>query len=196
MSHVIEKERVARCYAEALSDTLPILIAFELVAQEFRRLVPYLSSEELRQIWFTPRLSMHEKQSLLQDLLDAAGQIRQSASSPSGEIESFSMLRSFFCVVLQAGRMSYLEQIDGELQKILEKRRGQKLARLVVASPLSSEQNRKIRSVAEEVFSGKLQWQVEQNPSLIAGFQVLVGHRCYDGSLQSRLRALGQNLFS
>ena len=181
MSHVLENAKIARNYAQALSAVVGSVAEFDLVVSEMHKLSPLLSSEQALKIWHNPVLSRHQKSEFLAEIM---------AEIASTWIDHQSVVSNFIGVVLKNTRMNLLPLIDQELDRISAYRKNIKLAQLSLATPLAKEMEQEIKAVAEQMFHSKLRWTVAVDPTLMAGFRIVVEHTCFDGSMRARLRQL------
>lgn len=181
MSHVIQNTKLAYTYAQALSDTVASEAQFDLVVYELHQLTPLLSAAAATKIWSNPRLSYHHKAQLLDEVMAAV------AAGLKGHQP---VVSSFLGVLLQNSRMHLLPRIDHELNEMSAHRKNIKPAQLTAATSLGQEMIQAIKTAAEQQFQSKLRWRYDVDPELLAGFRIIIGHKCFDGSMRGRMQEL------
>ncbi len=103
-------------------------------------------------------------------------------------------LQNFVALLFDRRRISVLEGIARAYQKISQEAMGEASGEVEAAKKLSDEELRNL----EEAFSKRLKLKVKlsqkEQPSLIGGFRVTIGHRRFDGTVTSRLKELKSRL--
>jgi F-type H+-transporting ATPase subunit delta len=92
-------------------------------------------------------------------------------------------------VVAKNGRAALLPLIGKEYRKLLDARRGTRLAEIISAAPLESEDLAAILNGLGGQGSG-VRADVKVDESLIGGFIVRIGSRQFDASLRTKLNSL------
>ncbi|GJQ09528.1 hypothetical protein GpartN1_g1319.t1 [Galdieria partita] len=132
-----------------------------------------------------PTIPKGEKQQLVQELLKR---------------EQFSdLFQRFVGVIEENRRMENLSSIVGTLDNMLRGDKGQRVAYLVTASPLTEWQicflrKRLIRRFFPDDPETELEIHVKKDPSLISGFTVQVGERFIDLSYRKEMRDVKEAL--
>jgi F-type H+-transporting ATPase subunit delta len=80
------------------------------------------------------------------------------------------------------------------LSEVAARRRGQSVAHVVSAVPLSSAQERRLTGMLERLYGRTMGLQVQVDPTLLGGLVVRVGDEVIDGSIAHRLEAAGRRL--
>ncbi|NVN11289.1 MULTISPECIES: F0F1 ATP synthase subunit delta [Nguyenibacter] len=100
------------------------------------------------------------------------------------------IIRNFAGVVARNRRLSRLAEILDALAAIAAARRGETVAEVVSAHPLTDLQRIQLRSRLAEAGYSKVNIQERVDAALLGGLVVRVGARLYDTSLRSRLTRL------
>ena len=66
-------------------------------------------------------------------------------------------------------------------------------AKIESAAPLDANLQASVQANLTRIYGGGLNVSFAQNPALIGGLRVQVGSDVYDGSVQARLKSLGEN---
>lgn len=91
-------------------------------------------------------------------------------------------------------RLRALPAIVRELRILSDKKRGVVRALVSTAKPLGSAYLDRLKVQLEKMTGKKVELDVTEDPSLLAGVVTRIGDRIYDGSLRSRLRELHAQL--
>lgn len=95
--------------------------------------------------------------------------------------------RSFLGTVAENRRARELPAIVSAFAELLAEKRGAKIARVRSAALLSAAQAKRLKADLSDEFGGKVELDVEVDPSLLGGFIVQIGSRLYDTSLRTQL---------
>lgn len=99
-------------------------------------------------------------------------------------------VRNLVGVLIHNRRLGALPQVAAAFGTQLAARRGQQIAQVATAHPLSATQRAQIVArLTEAGFSG-VQLQERVDPSLLGGLVVRIGSRLYDNSIKSKLQRL------
>jgi len=99
-------------------------------------------------------------------------------------------VRNLVGVMIANRRLSQLPQVAAAFGALLAARRGQQMAQVITAHPLSDTQRAQITArLTEAGFSG-VQLRETVDPSLLGGLVVRIGSRLYDNSIKSKLQRL------
>ncbi|MBV1831604.1 F0F1 ATP synthase subunit delta [Komagataeibacter sp. AV436] len=126
-------------------------------------------------------------------LADRTLDLRDSARAVDAVLnaEGFSpLMRDFVGVVANNRRLPRLREILAALAAIAAARRGEVVADVVSAHPLTDLQRVQLRSRLAEAGYSKVNIQERVDAALLGGLVVRVGARLYDTSLRSRLTRL------
>ncbi len=118
-----------------------------------------------------------------------------SAGRTFGKIVSPPVL-NLIGLMLRRGRIEALPQLATEFRRLDHARQGITLATATSASPLSPDEVKALTKQMEQYTGGRIELNVEVDPSLLGGLVVQVGDRLIDGSVRSRLERLRNQLVS
>ena len=99
-------------------------------------------------------------------------------------------------LLLRRGRIEELPRLAAEFRRLDDERQGIAHATAISASPLTKDEVRALTQRLEEYTGGRIELNVEVDPSLLGGLVVRVGDRLIDGSVRSRLERLRNQLVS
>ncbi len=171
--------RYASALFELASEHGPIEGGVTAVEGDLERLAEALrESGELRALIANPEVSR-----------DA---LRRVMAGLAEHLELSPLTRNFLGVLAENRRVSALPQIIRAFRTIASAQRGEVSAEVVSAHALSGEQVRELEHKlrAREGRTVKLTSRVD--PDLLGGLVVTIGSKRIDGSIRSRLTALGQ----
>jgi F-type H+-transporting ATPase subunit delta len=92
---------------------------------------------------------------------------------------------------------SHVHNPENTIERLSEaaaRRRGQSVAHVVSAVPLSAVQERRLTGVLERLYGRTMGLQVQIDPAVLGGLVVRVGDEVIDGSIAHRLEAAGRRL--
>jgi F-type H+-transporting ATPase subunit delta len=99
-------------------------------------------------------------------------------------------VRNLVGVLIMNRRLGSLPEVAAAFGALLAARRGQQIAHVTTAHPLSDTQRAQITArLTEAGFSG-VQLHESLDPSLLGGLVVRIGSRLYDNSIKSKLQRL------
>ncbi len=106
------------------------------------------------------------------------------------------LLSTFLLLVVSRGRSEFLPQIAEAFLAEVDAARGR--LRVVVRSPrpVPAEAINRLKAVLERREKKQILMETETAPELIAGVQLVMGHRVIDGSIQRQLSKLRERLSS
>ncbi len=99
-------------------------------------------------------------------------------------------------LMLRRGRIQELPRLAAEFRRLDNARQGITIATATSASPLSPDEVRAITERMEQFTGGRIELEIQVDPSLLGGLVVRVGDRLIDGSVRSRLERLRNQLVS
>ena len=97
-------------------------------------------------------------------------------------------------LLLRRGRIEELPRLAVEFRRLDDEREGITHATATSASPLTGDEVAALTGRLQELSGGRVELQVEVDPSLLGGLVVRVGDRLIDGSVRSRLERLRNQL--
>jgi F-type H+-transporting ATPase subunit delta len=168
----------ARAFADAVlarqQDTMKVLTE----ARSLSAMVA--SNKELREVWETPSIPAEQKRGVLDAIAAREG------LSP--------IARNFVAVLIDHGRIRFLDPIVKQFEKEIDNRLGFAEAEITSARDLSDEDKRELEVQIALVTGKKIRARYSRDPSLLGGAVVKVGSTIYDGSISGRLERMRQAL--
>jgi F-type H+-transporting ATPase subunit delta len=138
------------------------------------------SSKELRQVWEAPSIPADQKRKLL-DAIVAREKI-------SVEV------RNFLAVLIDKGRIQFLDAIVKQFEQDLNQRLGFAVAEITSARDLSEQERRALESEVEKLTGKKVRANYAQDPSILGGAVVRIGSTIYNGSVKGQLEKIREQL--
>ena len=99
-------------------------------------------------------------------------------------------------LMLRRGRIEELPRLAAEFRRLDDERQGITHATATSASKLTADEVRALTHRLEQFTGGRVELDVQVDPSLLGGVVVRVGDRLIDGSVRSRLERLRNQLVS
>jgi F-type H+-transporting ATPase subunit delta len=96
--------------------------------------------------------------------------------------------------VLTGPHVGHAENAIERLSEVASRRRGQSVARVTTAVPLTPEQEQRLTDVLGRIYGRTVGLQVTVDPSVLGGLVVQVGDEVIDGSIAHRLEVAGRRL--
>ena len=96
--------------------------------------------------------------------------------------------------VLTGPHVGHAENAIERLSEVASRRRGQSVARVTTAVPLTAEQEQRLTGVLGRIYGRTVGLQVTVDPSVLGGLIVQVGDEVIDGSIAHRLEAARRRL--
>ena len=96
--------------------------------------------------------------------------------------------------VLSGPHVGTAENAVARLSEVASRRRGQSVARVTTAVPLSAAQEQRLTQVLGRIYGRTIGLQVTVDPSVLGGLVVQVGDEVIDGSIAHRLDAAQRRL--
>ena len=96
--------------------------------------------------------------------------------------------------VLTGPHVGHAENAIERLSEVASRRRGQSVARVTTAVPLTAAQEQRLTEVLGRIYGRTIGLQVTVDPSVLGGLVVQVGDEVIDGSIAHRLEAAGRRL--
>lgn len=81
-----------------------------------------------------------------------------------------------------------------ELAELAAERRGESVAHVVSAVPLSEEQHERLTGVLSRIYGRTISVQVDVDPDIVGGLRIAVGDEVIDGTVVSRLERAASHL--
>jgi F-type H+-transporting ATPase subunit delta len=99
-------------------------------------------------------------------------------------------------LMLRRGRIHELPQLAAEFRRLDNARQGITEATAISAAPLTKDEIQALTERLEGLTGGRVELEVQVDPSLLGGLVVRVGDRLIDGSVRGRLERLRNQLVS
>jgi F-type H+-transporting ATPase subunit delta len=99
-------------------------------------------------------------------------------------------------LMLRRGRIEQLPRVAAEFRRLDNARQGITLTTATSASPLTPDEVRALTERMEQFTGGRVELDLQVDPSLLGGLVVRVGDRLIDGSVRGRLERLRNQLVS
>jgi F-type H+-transporting ATPase subunit delta len=99
-------------------------------------------------------------------------------------------------LLLRRGRIEELPRLATEFRRLDDERKGIIQATATATSELTKDEVRALTQRLEQLTGGRIELEVQVDPSLLGGVVVRVGDRLIDGSVRSRLERLRNQLVS
>jgi len=97
-------------------------------------------------------------------------------------------------LLVRRGRIEQLPRVSAEFRRLDNARQGITVATATSAAALTPEEIRELTGKLEEMSGGRIELDVQVDPSLLGGLVVRVGDRLIDGSVRGRLERLRNQL--
>jgi F-type H+-transporting ATPase subunit delta len=101
---------------------------------------------------------------------------------------------NFINILTERNRLSILEEIIAEYQRLMDKRLGIVRARVTSAHELDTAQQREVMQKLEQITGNQVRMELAVDPTLIGGVVAQVGSTIYDGSVRQQLEAFKARL--
>ena len=134
----------------------------------------------LRQLLDSPTFAQQKKKAILHDVAEA--------------LDLSELMRSFFGLLLDKRRMSFIKQIDMNYRQFADERSGIVRANIKAASKLTKERIETIRKGLEQQTGKKVMLNVEKDAALIGGLQAEMSGKLFDGSVRTQLKRMADTL--
>jgi len=99
-------------------------------------------------------------------------------------------------LMLRRGRIEQLPRVAAEFRRLDNARQGITVTTATSASPLTPDEIRALTTRLEQFTGGRVELDLQVDPSLLGGLVVRVGDRLIDGSVRGRLERLRTQLVS
>lgn len=169
--------KIAERYATALIETGEQSKTLESIEKDLESLITMVeSSEDLTSLIKSPLYNGAQQTGAIQAIAQKAG---------------FNKLTSNFLGVLaQNRRLNILKDVISAFRAQLSHRRGEVLAKVTTAFPLTPEQERYLQDSLKKSLGFKVTLQVTVDPSILGGMIVTVGSKMVDDSVRRKLERL------
>lgn len=139
-------------------------------------------SKQLREVWETPSITAEQKRAVL----DAV--VKRARTSP--------MVRNFIAVLIDKGRMKFLDEIVVQFGHELNQRLGFAEAEITATRELSADERSALEADLARAVGKKIRARYAEDRAILGGAIARVGSTVYDGSVKGQLEKLRQQLTS
>jgi F-type H+-transporting ATPase subunit delta len=175
------QETAARRYAEAAFEVAMRDGTLEAWRSELDVAAGIVSDERALQVLANPAIPADKRASVLEDVLG------RNVSRP---------VLNLIQLMLRRGRIEMLPRVAAEFRRLDDDRQGITHATAISAAPLEPDEIRALTARLEQSTGGRIELDVQVDPSLLGGIVVRVGDRLIDGSVRGRLERLRNQLIS
>jgi F-type H+-transporting ATPase subunit delta len=168
----------ARAFADVVMDKRLDPAKTLTEAQQIAALVR--ESKELREVWGAPSIPAEQKRAVLDAIVKRTG-ISQ-------------MVRNFIAVLIDKGRMKFLDEIVAEFSHELNQRLGFAEAEITATRELSADERSALEADLARVTGKKIRARYGQDQAILGGAIARVGSTVYDGSVKGQLEKIRQLL--
>ncbi len=174
---------VSARYVRAVYDLAQERGCLDKVSADLRLIGDVLSQNaELRGVLKHPRLSRQEAEEVAAKIAEACGACQ--------------LTRDFLVLAARGGRMALLGAMASEFLAATASGRGETVALVRSARPLSAAQKERLAAELSALSGGKVSLEVSEDPELLGGIAIRMGSRFIDASVKGRLERVGRSLKS
>jgi F-type H+-transporting ATPase subunit delta len=174
-------QTVARRYATALADVAIERREEREVQKELDQWAGMLeSSPQLREVFANPTIVQDQKRKVLEDLI-ARARVKDTTAS-------------FLRVLLKNQRVSQLREIAARYAQVLDERAGMLAGSVTTARPISEDLKKTLHETLSAATGRTVRLTFETDEKIIGGLVARIGSTVYDGSVQSHLERLSEDL--
>lgn len=145
---------------------------------ELKIIADTLANPQLRAILEDPKIRFSDKENLVNKVLPDISQLALN----------------FVYLLVARQRLSILEQIVVEYERMADAHMGLEHAKVITAVPLDEENKKKLSERLAAITGKKIVLTTEVDPAIIGGFMARVGDELIDGSTKAKLEALKRRL--
>ncbi len=168
---------IAGRYATALFELAADAKELDSVAADLAGLERLLDeSADLRRLVLSPIFKRAEQARAMAAVLDQAG--------------AGALMARFVAVVAENRRLFALPQVIGAFNRLLARHRGEMVAEIATAAPLTDSQTEALKQALRQVAGTEVTLEAKVDPSLIGGLVVQLGSRMVDSSVRTKLQNL------
>jgi len=178
----MKRSEVAARYAMALFETAEKSASVETVGQELAVFSQSVSKNPVvLKLVHNSAVSAAEKEKFLEKILGG---------------KSSALLLQFLKVLLRKKRLSQLETIQLEFQRLCEQKQGIKEVSVISAVPLSESFKGRLCAHLGKALGAKIHMLTEVRPKILGGIILRFGHHQYNASFRHRLETIRQRLLA
>jgi F-type H+-transporting ATPase subunit delta len=173
---------VVNIYARAFADVVleKRLDPAKTLAETQQMSLLVRENKALREVWQAPSVSADQKRAVLDAIAKRAGIAE--------------MVRNFIAVLIDKGRMRFIDEIVAEFSHELNQRLGFAEAEITTTRELSAGERSALEADLTRVTGKKIRARYDQDRSILGGAIARVGSTVYDGSVKGQLEKLREQL--
>ena len=175
------RDTAARRYAEAAFQVAERDDAFDTWRSELESAAAIASDDEVGRMLANPAVALETRTEMAETIF--------------GKVVSPPVL-NLIKLMLRRGRIHQLPRIAAEFRRLDNIRQGITPATATSAAPLTPDEIRAVTQRMEQLTGGRIELDLQVDPSLLGGLVVRVGDRLIDGSVRGRLERLRNQLVS
>ncbi len=175
------RETAARRYAEAAFEVAMRDDTVEAWRSELDTAAAIVADERVGRMLANPALPLEQRVEMAKSIFGA------SVGQP---------VLNLIGLMLRRGRIHELPRLAAEFRRLDNARQGITIATAISAAPLTQDEIRALTERLEALTGGRVELEVQVDPSLLGGLVVRVGDRMIDGSVRGRLERLRNQLVS
>jgi F-type H+-transporting ATPase subunit delta len=175
------RDSAARRYAEAAFEVATRDKTIDAWRSELSSAASVVADDHVRRYLANPAIPLEQRQAHL--------------DKSFGPLVSKPVL-NLMSLMLRRSRIDQLPRVAAEFRRLDNVRQGITPATATSASPLSPDEVQALQGRLETMTGGRVELDVQVDPSLLGGLVVRVGDRMIDGSVRGRLERLRNRLVS
>ena len=175
------RESAARRYAEAAFEVATRDGTLEAWRAELDTAASIVADEQVGRMLANPAVPLEQRIDMARSIFG------KSVAQP---------VLNLIGLMLRRGRIHELPQLAAEFRRLDNARQGITEATAISAAPLTDDETRALTERLEGLTGGRVELEVQVDPSLLGGLVVRVGDRLIDGSVRGRLERLRNQLVS
>lgn len=177
----MSSQTIARRYASALADVVIERKEEREIQQEIDQWASMLEANpQLKDVFANPTIAYDEKGKVLEELITRS-RVRPTTAS-------------FLRVLLRNQRLSQLRDVAERFARVLDERGGLVSADVTTAKPISEDLKNTVRETLAAATGRQVRVSFNTDETIIGGMVARIGSTIFDGSVQSRLDRLSDEL--
>lgn len=174
-------QTIARRYASALADVAIERKEEREIQQEIDQWSSMIEANtQLKEVFANPTIGYDEKRKVLEELITRT-RVRPTTAS-------------FLRVLLRNQRLSQLRDVAERFSQVLDERAGVVSADVTTAKPISEDLKNTVRETLAAATGRQVRVSFNTDETIIGGMVARIGSTIFDGSVQSRLDRLAEEL--
>jgi F-type H+-transporting ATPase subunit delta len=174
-------QTVARRYASALADVALERHEEREIQEEIQQWASMIGTHsQLKEVFANPTISYDDKRKVLEELIARTG-VRETTAS-------------FLRVLLRNQRLSELPEVAGRFGHVLDERSGVVSADVTTARPIPEDLKNTLRETLASATGRTVRLSFTTDETIIGGLIARIGSTIFDGSVESRLDRLSEEL--